>query len=113
MRPGSTGSTSGSCDPLAQRAVRRTSVAQNPDRKSTRLNSSHLVISYAVFCLKKKNDCDSELWQIGHSRLTSTIKGFRPGELCLLIRHSLNRTHYFDLNSHDLCSGTFLRRLDH
>src|SRR2546426_6359198 len=30
---------------------------QNPlDRKSTRLNSSHLVISYAVFCLKKKKN---------------------------------------------------------
>src|SRR5256885_9898543 len=29
------------------------------DRKSTRLNSSHLVISYAVFCLKKKNTCVS------------------------------------------------------
>src|SRR5256885_2729238 len=29
-------------------------VAGLPDRKSTRLNSSHLVISYAVFCLKKK-----------------------------------------------------------
>src|ERR1022692_4212879 len=29
------------------------------DRKSTRLNSSHLVISYAVFCLKKKNDVGS------------------------------------------------------
>src|SRR5256885_4323458 len=28
--------------------------AARPDRKSTRLNSSHLVISYAVFCLKKK-----------------------------------------------------------
>src|SRR2546426_2533480 len=27
---------------------------KNGDRKSTRLNSSHLVISYAVFCLKKK-----------------------------------------------------------
>src|SRR5438034_5150317 len=26
----------------------------SPDRKSTRLNSSHTVISYAVFCLKKK-----------------------------------------------------------
>src|SRR5699024_11587922 len=26
------------------------------DRKSTRLNSSHVSISYAVFCLKKKND---------------------------------------------------------
>src|SRR5438034_8730709 len=28
---------------------------RRPDRKSTRLNSSHTVISYAVFCLKKKN----------------------------------------------------------
>src|SRR5690349_23184699 len=27
------------------------------DRKSTRLNSSHVEISYAVFCLKKKNAC--------------------------------------------------------
>src|SRR5439155_21432343 len=27
-----------------------------PDRKSTRLNSSHVAISYAVFCLKKKKD---------------------------------------------------------
>src|SRR5690554_7602918 len=27
---------------------------ENPDRKSTRLNSSHVRISYAVFCLKKK-----------------------------------------------------------
>src|SRR5205807_5861982 len=30
-------------------------IGQDGDRKSTRLNSSHLVISYAVFCLKKKN----------------------------------------------------------
>src|SRR3712207_6902768 len=30
-------------------------VADRPDRKSTRLNSSHANISYAVFCLKKKN----------------------------------------------------------
>src|SRR5260221_2128465 len=29
------------------------------DRKSTRLNSSHTVISYAVFCLKKKNNYNS------------------------------------------------------
>src|ERR1039458_5215112 len=29
--------------------------ADRPDRKSTRLNSSHLGISYAVFCLKKKS----------------------------------------------------------
>src|SRR2546426_12812498 len=31
------------------------------DRKSTRLNSSHLVISYAVFCLKKKKKQDINL----------------------------------------------------
>src|SRR2546426_2253484 len=30
------------------------------DRKSTRLNSSHLVISYAVFCLKKKKKTETE-----------------------------------------------------
>src|SRR3712207_7129785 len=33
----------------------RPSAAQSADRKSTRLNSSHANISYAVFCLKKKN----------------------------------------------------------
>src|SRR5256885_6576299 len=34
-------------------------VGAGKDRKSTRLNSSHLVISYAVFCLKKKNNHQS------------------------------------------------------
>src|SRR5256885_5576614 len=38
---------------LRRRAHRRQQ--RQLDRKSTRLNSSHLVISYAVFCLKKKN----------------------------------------------------------
>src|SRR5438132_8901630 len=33
----------------------RHGVGRRRDRKSTRLNSSHTVISYAVFCLKKKN----------------------------------------------------------
>src|SRR5256884_6630889 len=33
----------------------RVSLLPSPDRKSTRLNSSHGYISYAVFCLKKKN----------------------------------------------------------
>src|SRR2546426_7038880 len=38
----------------AGRGVRR-------DRKSTRLNSSHLVISYAVFCLKKKKKITKQI----------------------------------------------------
>src|SRR5258708_10805745 len=45
-------------DPSALEAVRHFGGAQLPgqmgDRKSTRLNSSHQIISYAVFCLKKK-----------------------------------------------------------
>src|SRR5438445_2601951 len=37
-------------------AVRPLAPDRDIDRKSTRLNSSHANISYAVFCLKKKND---------------------------------------------------------
>src|SRR3712207_7509072 len=36
--------------------VRHPPLAEQPDRKSTRLNSSHANISYAVFCLKKKKN---------------------------------------------------------
>src|SRR3712207_8197564 len=35
--------------------------ARREDRKSTRLNSSHANISYAVFCLKKKNNSNQEI----------------------------------------------------
>src|SRR2546426_6789777 len=38
--------------------------AAGPDRKSTRLNSSHLVISYAVFCLKKKTDTPNTCYSL-------------------------------------------------
>src|SRR2546426_6695159 len=38
---------------------RRTDNERRRDRKSTRLNSSHLVISYAVFCLKKKKQINN------------------------------------------------------
>src|SRR5256885_13169132 len=41
------------CSVQAPTAQRSTAIR---DRKSTRLNSSHLVISYAVFCLKKKTN---------------------------------------------------------
>src|SRR5947207_6291361 len=39
---------------LGRRPEDRQRIARTRDRKSTRLNSSHTVISYAVFCLKKK-----------------------------------------------------------
>src|SRR5690606_39730941 len=47
---------------MFSRGSEQTSLLQgiaNPDRKSTRLNSSHVKISYAVFCLKKKNPTSS------------------------------------------------------
>src|SRR2546426_2615405 len=45
-------------EPLTPRITRQCSKKKR-DRKSTRLNSSHLVISYAVFCLKKKTRLNS------------------------------------------------------
>src|SRR2546426_5581897 len=39
---------------LVAQDAQRVEIGPVVDRKSTRLNSSHLVISYAVFCLKKK-----------------------------------------------------------
>src|SRR5437899_4613924 len=46
---------SGTGKEMAAAAIHHRSVRKDEDRKSTRLNSSHLGISYAVFCLKKKS----------------------------------------------------------
>src|SRR5437588_1867823 len=51
------------------------------DRKSTRLNSSHTVISYAVFCLKKKkqlNDCDGNSTRQKSSHLQVSVAIVNP-----------------------------------
>src|SRR5256885_10032741 len=42
------------------------------DRKSTRLNSSHLVISYAVFCLKKKQQSKQHLDRASDTQLLTS-----------------------------------------
>src|SRR5438477_1347817 len=54
-------------------------VGRRPDRKSTRLNSSHMSISYAVFCLKKKKH---------RNRAGAGARGL-PGQL----RHRLAHRH--------------------
>src|SRR5438034_1534451 len=51
----------GGCRPSAHRGRRN---LQRQDRKSTRLNSSHTVISYAVFCLKKKKKKENKNKQV-------------------------------------------------
>src|SRR5947207_8292256 len=48
------------------------SVDQGRDRKSTRLNSSHTVISYAVFCLKKKKSTPITYKQMKTRNIYST-----------------------------------------
>src|SRR5256886_4882687 len=58
--------------------------ALNTDRKSTRLNSSHSQISYAVFCLKKKKYC--------HLLLCLTRAS------CLLLLHSSTRLYLLKLH---------------
>src|SRR2546426_2622737 len=53
------------CHDQNQRSRGTQAEKRHGDRKSTRLNSSHLVISYAVFCLKKKSE-------LGRARRQST-----------------------------------------
>src|SRR5579883_1892834 len=49
------------------------------DRKSTRLNSSHVKTSYAVFCLKKKSHEDSPFYRLGsNEQCPSDLPGRRP-----------------------------------
>src|SRR5256885_12118810 len=54
------------------------------DRKSTRLNSSHLVISYAVFCLKKKKI--SAYWLLGREPKHLRANRLRRLQLCPSLR---------------------------
>src|SRR5690625_5666274 len=51
--------------------LERLGVGPMTDRKSTRLNSSHVAISYAVFCLKKKKSSTRCLWQMHRHTITS------------------------------------------
>src|SRR3989449_5811603 len=57
---------------LASREVRREATVI-PDRKSTRLNSSHGYISYAVFCLKKKKKISNNIRLAASPRPTRTV----------------------------------------
>src|SRR5256885_2348762 len=56
---------------VKSRVLAHWSSIKTADRKSTRLNSSHLVISYAVFCLKKKTCCCDLYGRLWWHRSTS------------------------------------------
>src|ERR1039457_191441 len=61
------------------------------DRKSTRLNSSHLVISYAVFCLKKKTYY-RQFFSTTHSCSSDTLYTIRIFSLSCANSHSFLKT---------------------
>src|SRR5258705_7024813 len=64
--------------PIGELVGEREPMLVDEDRKSTRLNSSHLGISYAVFCLKKKK----KEHRAEHERLVEgrkVLNGVRPG----------------------------------
>src|SRR5256886_13480738 len=69
------------------------------DRKSTRLNSSHSQISYAVFCLKKKKDKlaaafhELNAWDLADSYASSTVM------VCARFKNRKELT-YIHLNNH-------------
>src|SRR5256885_2711016 len=56
------------------------------DRKSTRLNSSHLVISYAVFCLKKKKESFPGVYISVHNFQTTSGDCLSSTQIILLCR---------------------------
>src|SRR5256885_6398808 len=78
------------------------------DRKSTRLNSSHLVISYAVFCLKKKN-CETQLVGIFTFAITLSAKSNSVMKLssCARVRYILRLVAGITRHSTD-CASCYL-----
>src|SRR5256885_11922162 len=72
-------------EPIAILFRRDDPAFKKADRKSTRLNSSHLVISYAVFCLKKKNHKQIH-FSLRSNRLIYSLHNYSLQELD---RHSL------------------------
>src|SRR5215510_7395730 len=58
-------------------SIRGGSARTTPDRKSTRLNSSHVAISYAVFCLQKKKTKSPPPWSMPFPHETVPLPKYR------------------------------------
>src|SRR5256886_6093642 len=69
--------------PFAKCDNTRTGEVGFVDRKSTRLNSSHSQISYAVFCLKKKKDRTARVDDDGNRRIDKQVMNIYENEIVL------------------------------
>src|SRR5438477_3196700 len=61
-------------DKVSGRSPRTAAIGCPADRKSTRLNSSHMSISYAVFCLKKKKKKINNISYMKHTNKEDLVK---------------------------------------
>src|SRR5580692_5900971 len=77
-------------DPAKERAAKAGS-----DRKSTRLNSSHSQISYAVFCLKQKRDMSSDSQHVPDFHAHACRSWSGPGLRSLCRSRPLARSYFF------------------
>src|SRR5438874_9771948 len=59
--------------------------AECSDRKSTRLNSSHVEISYAVFCLKKKKNDTTDSFMVTNM-ISFELTSGAPGLSCVFVK---------------------------
>src|SRR5258708_24121916 len=66
------GNRGSAVDLVDDSGARETRFGDMEDRKSTRLNSSHQIISYAVFCLKKKKNTCVLMWCLARMRAGGT-----------------------------------------
>src|SRR2546421_8547389 len=75
---------------------RNLAIRRSADRKSTRLNSSHDQISYAVFCLKKKKIVNIQAYDPNIcSFIRSRIRQYRQWfEVCLLLKYLTSVIHH-------------------
>src|SRR2546430_9191421 len=86
------------CASGTRRAVKKSRSSR--DRKSTRLNSSHSQISYAVFCLKKKNAGDG--WDDDAPRLADAPQRRERVALRRRVAHEQNRARSLLAGADDL-----------
>src|SRR5256885_4600247 len=98
---------------ILMRAVIPLDAALRLDRKSTRLNSSHLVISYAVFCLKKTKHSPRELR--ASAEVAHMFEGLRESFLSSILRcfavlrHAFRNPYYCArISLHEFLEGRYI-----
>src|SRR5438132_8209060 len=97
----------------AEKRMRQAAVADlSTDRKSTRLNSSHTVISYAVFCLKKKKNKTKQKKQKTQNKQNNTNHNPQQQTTTKTIQTSTNKSRATQHTSKTLHSVNRQRKLN-